>query len=559
MSSQKKRNLPVLAVLCLPIVLYFSYIACYGVNFIFWDEWDSVPMVHHFLAGNLTFSDVWSRHNENRMLLPNLFFLLNAEFNHFNTKFEMFVSGIFLLISFLMIVKVYRSRTHRALSWMIPVSFLMFSFSQYENILWGFQVAWYFILVCLIGVFYLLESPHESGRQAGRFWFSVFLATSASFSSFQGLLLWPAGLLYLLANRFDRTQRIIWIVSGACVTGLYFTHLGFHKMGVSLAPIYHPIESFKFLLIAIGSVIPVSSGYFQLPPFGFHPAEFTGALLLLLGGGVIVQGIRKGPDDKSYLLPAGLCLFAILFDLSLVGGRQQFGLLQATAPHYTTYNLLLIVGIYLGLLRELQNLRVNPIRFIVVMLRFSPNSSIQLDNVNALRTITGVVFCIAFVQVLVSYYVGLKEGKDFYRSRVKGAQLLVNHDLAPDLLITNYATGNAALFRKEAPFLESHDLSVFATSNVIVYRKKGLPVKLLPAPYQIEFLLKKDPALARAWTTLSMIYDVRGDLQKAFPLDSPKSVNDLISWTLNTTDNLRPLVDKYRNNLIFIRGKLVSS
>ena len=256
MPSLKKRNLPVLTVLCLPIALYFSYIACYGVNFIFWDEWDSVPMVHHFFLGTLTFSDVWSRHNENRMFLPNLFFLLNAEFNHFNTKFEMFVSGIFLLISFFMIVKVYRSRTHRALFWMIPVSFLMFSFSQYENTLWGFQVAWYFILACLVGVFYLLERPYQSGKQTGQFWLSVFLATCASFSSFQGLLIWPAGLLYLLANGFNRTQRIIWIVSGACVTGLYFTHLGFHKIGVSLGPIYHPIESFKFLLIAIGSAIP---------------------------------------------------------------------------------------------------------------------------------------------------------------------------------------------------------------------------------------------------------------------------------------------------------------
>ena len=445
--------------------------------------------------------------------------------------------GTNILFSFVMILKIYQSRANGPLVWMIPVSFLTFSLSQYENTLWGFQVAWYFILACLIGEFYLLENPHQSGQRMWRFWLSIFLATCASFSSFQGLFLWPAGLIYLLANQFKLSQKIIWIVSGTCVTGLYFTHLGFHKIGVSLAPLYHPIESLKFFLIAIGSVIPVSSGYFQLPTYGYHPVELTGIILLLLGVFVIIQGIRMRTEDKAYLFPTALCVFAFLFDISLVGGRQQLGLLQATAPHYTTYNLLLIIGIYLGLLHSMKDLRFARTHSLVIFL-------------------TSVVCCISFIQVSVSYYVGLKEGKDFYRSRIKGAQILVNHTSAPDLLITNYVTGYAVLFRKEAPFIERHHLSVFATSNVMAYRKKGLPIKVLPAPYQLELLLKKDPALAQAWFVLSMIYDVRGDLQRAFPLNSKKSINDLISWTLNTTDNLRPLIDRYRVDLVYIRSKL---
>ena len=59
-----------------PIILYFVFVARYGVNFIYLDEWSNVSMLHAAIHGNLTWSMLWAQHNENRMLFPNMVFIV---------------------------------------------------------------------------------------------------------------------------------------------------------------------------------------------------------------------------------------------------------------------------------------------------------------------------------------------------------------------------------------------------------------------------------------------------------------------------------------------------
>ena len=63
-----------------PPALYFLFVAHYGVNFIYWDEWAVVPLINAELHGSLTFTMLWAQHNENRMLLPNVLFVLSGRF-----------------------------------------------------------------------------------------------------------------------------------------------------------------------------------------------------------------------------------------------------------------------------------------------------------------------------------------------------------------------------------------------------------------------------------------------------------------------------------------------
>lgn len=523
-----------LFILFFPIAMYFLYIAFYGVNTIFWDEWDTLPMINHFLSGELTFSDLWNTHNENRMLFPNLFFLLNVIIDNYNTKIEMFVSGTLLLFSFYIMAKIFRGRIRKELFWITPIAFLLFSLSQYENTLWGFQVAWYFILLCLILECYLLEQ-----RKVWGYWFSILLATCASYSSLQGLFLWLAGFVYILLNGYSRIQKIIWAASTLIVTVFYFSGKNLYEIGGSFYPLTYPIESLKFFLISIGSVIPVSLGYIQPPAFGYFPVEFIGAILLSLGTYVILQGIRASNMDKGYLFPVALCVYAFLFDLALLGGRQQLGLLQATVPHYTTYNLLLLIGIYIGLVNMLKNA-----------------SSRQEKRY---FTLLGVFGIISLTQISISYYVGISEGKEFSHSRVKSAKLLANYRVAPDLMITSYVTGELSLFRKEAPMLSRYHLSIFSSPIAFIYAKEGLPFRILPTQPLLTQLLYSDTALSQSWILLSEIYDTRGDLQKAFPEGSPQYINKLLEWVLTDTDSLRQLVDKYRTNLNYIKNRFYPS
>src|SRR5215471_18914774 len=139
-----------LAALCAaaPIAAYLAYVSRYSVNVLSWDEWDIVPLIHSLRSGTLTLAQLWSPHNEHRMLVPNLIFLLVAQIARFDTTVLMYLSACLLIISYLLLVLIYRKRQHSLLG-VVPVAYLLFSLAQWENILWGFQLAWYIVLACL--------------------------------------------------------------------------------------------------------------------------------------------------------------------------------------------------------------------------------------------------------------------------------------------------------------------------------------------------------------------------------------------------------------------------
>ena len=74
----------------------------------------------------------------------------------------------------------------------------MASIVQAENTLWGFQLAWYLVLVLLAGVIFILDRPSLSTLESTA---AVVLAVLGSYSSLQGLFIWIAGLLLLLYRR----------------------------------------------------------------------------------------------------------------------------------------------------------------------------------------------------------------------------------------------------------------------------------------------------------------------------------------------------------------------
>ncbi len=96
-----------------PIILYFVFVARYGVNYIYLDQWSDVAMLHAAIHGNLTWSMLWAQHNENRMLFPNLIFILFALNGHFDTRSIMYLSAALFSVSyvfFLMLYRIYAKR-----------------------------------------------------------------------------------------------------------------------------------------------------------------------------------------------------------------------------------------------------------------------------------------------------------------------------------------------------------------------------------------------------------------------------------------------------------------
>ena len=100
-----------------------------------------------------------------------------------------------------------------------PVAIIMLSFVQVGNTLWGFQMAWYLVLLALAGALLLLDEPMLT-------WLSLTgamtLAIVGSFSSLQGLLIWPAGLVLLYCRSRPRRFVIAWLAGGIVTGAVYF-------------------------------------------------------------------------------------------------------------------------------------------------------------------------------------------------------------------------------------------------------------------------------------------------------------------------------------------------
>src|ERR1019366_8903735 len=92
------------------------------------------------------------------------------------------------------------------------------------NTLWGFQMAWYLVLLGLAVALFLLDRPSLT-------WLVLAAAMAAavvgSFSSLQGLLIWPTGLVLLYLRRRPWRMIVVWIISAVATGAIYFYNYNF--------------------------------------------------------------------------------------------------------------------------------------------------------------------------------------------------------------------------------------------------------------------------------------------------------------------------------------------
>ncbi len=152
-----KRALAVITVLgfSLPVIAYFWLIHHYGVNAIWYDQWDDVNVIAH-----PTLSNLWLQHNEERIFFPNLIVVVLAHTTHFDIHIESYLGAVMLVGAAALFILTHRRRSPTT-PWLLycPVVIVMFSFVQAGNTLFGFQIAWFLILLALASVLFLLDWP----------------------------------------------------------------------------------------------------------------------------------------------------------------------------------------------------------------------------------------------------------------------------------------------------------------------------------------------------------------------------------------------------------------
>ena len=333
-----------------PILLNLAFIYKYGVNCVFWDQWEVVPLFDKMYSGNLSFADLFAQHNEHRILLPRLAMLGLGSLTHYNTKAEMYFAWFLLCIICFILFKLF-TRTFGfsriTLAKFIPVVWLTFSLRQYDNLLWGFQFVYFMVVLFFLWMVYLLA---ESKRFDWRFGLAILCGLASTFSLAGGLLVWPIGLIQILFTGRTQAKRLwgldivktaTWAMAGILAFILYFAdYVQPQHTTNQFYAIQHPFDASIFGLVAMGS--PLSNDVFTVASIG--PLIL---FIYILIGVVVIFKPAKWPMQFPLL---SLILFATLSAAILAVTRSEWGVGAAFVSRYTTTTILGIIGLYVLML-----------------------------------------------------------------------------------------------------------------------------------------------------------------------------------------------------------------
>jgi hypothetical protein len=445
------RNVAISVVLLtIPIVAYLYMVIHFGVNVVFADQWSDVQLLAHHYDGSLSLSNLWTQHNENRMLIPNLVVLLLAETTRFNIATQDLLSAMLLTGTVLLTIYGHHRRAKGLTLWTyLPVVVLMVSAVQQENSLWGFQIAWYLVLSALIASLVVLDAFRLDWMKLS---VAILLAVVASYSSFQGLLVWPAALVLLYHRRRAPGYWIAWAAASVAVIVFYFYNYRFSPHGSFARD--HPIASLKFFFYAIGQI------------FGVPQAFGQRANLLVLASGVVIfalatitillYGVRR---DERGSAPFGvaIALVGLAFSIIITQGRDIFGYWAASASRYTTMELLIPIGTYLALLGRLATDRVD------VGDRQTRPFRDGLARLNIFRVLLVGVGFFMVAQAVIGNMYGVAQAQKRHSHDVIAQRVLSNIDTVPDAEIAYLSPfGDRYRIRMLSHTLERHHLVIFS-------------------------------------------------------------------------------------------------
>ena len=231
-----------LAVFAATAALYFWIISAYGVDMLRADQWFDIKLIQRSYSGHLSFSGLWAQHGENRVFFQNLLTLALAHLTHFNVVVEEYLSALLLLGACVLIILTHRRRSPRT-PWLAycPVGLLLLTSAQSIGTLYGYAFGWYLIMAALSAALYFLDRPVLT-RVA--LCVAILAAVIASFSSLQGLFVWPVGLVLVLQRERGRSVATAWALSALVTAGLYFYNWDSGQGAASASPYAIPSRRF---------------------------------------------------------------------------------------------------------------------------------------------------------------------------------------------------------------------------------------------------------------------------------------------------------------------------
>jgi hypothetical protein len=417
-----------IVIIIIPILIQGIYIARYGVNSLIADEWDWVPFIKTVFTGGNWLAMLFNQHNEHRMASLRIILAILTPLTSWNVIVEMYFSLFLecLILSGLWLI--YRRICGNKVWGFIPIAWLTFSLGQYGNYLYGMQIVFYTMVVCVVWSIYFLSC--HTGRTLA---LAIVCALISSFSISSGLFVWPTGLLYLILSRSKKSHLAIWLLIGIATFVFYFINY-ISPPNPPSTMFATPLHALLFMLANMGA--PLGGG-----DFNFSFAIGLG-LVGCLGWYLFWQLRNRSWPSLEDSLAISLVAVSLLTSLAVTYGRIAFGMEWALTSRYTSITMLGVIGVYVLLARK---------RFYSVPRNFAGFQPEKLFNAS---------LAIFFVGIVATNLYGNYEAKHWSQGRTYEKFVLQTIDQQNDKAVsTLYHTPRDV--RIHSVFLKQYKLNAF--------------------------------------------------------------------------------------------------
>lgn len=301
----------------------------------FWDMWNGyLEFYTHILNGEYKY--IFLQHNEHRIVLTKLLFLIDLGVFGGKSYFLLIINLILMLLIvwqfFKFIDKLFIDKNlyYRNLIKLF-ILILLFSWTQHENITWGFQSQFYLAYLVPFFSFYLMAIFKET-NQNKYFYYSCILAALSSYTMANGIL---TSLLIVIMTFLFRLDKIkIFIAIIICIVNyiIFFNdYQSIDRQGNVLEYLINsPIDFLLYIFTYLGSP------FFYLFKHNIQVSEIFGFILVMCMIFIIIKYFKR--ILLNYFLIAIIIQQIYIFLTALVtaSGRFSFGIEQAISSRYTT-------------------------------------------------------------------------------------------------------------------------------------------------------------------------------------------------------------------------------
>jgi hypothetical protein len=340
-----------LLLIAIPAGIYLWFLHAFAVSLPFWDEWEFWWSMKRLDEGNWL-DAFWLPHNEHRLVVTRLFYFLLRYTAALDVTLAMYFDFVLACLTLWGLWRLLRASVRVSLWYLVPVAFVVFSLEQWENILWGWQIAIYAMVCGSVWSLYLLARPGLRTLPA-----AILMAVVASLSFANGLMIWPAGFAYLILAR-SRRRLLVWCGAAAALLVVYFYDYVSQVTRPSPTGLVRPSSLAEFFAATLSQLqadpLGLPEMFFAsvgalLAPQNYALAAAIGLVIVLIFLVLFILVLRTRAVWATAPLPlVALGLLSFLSSLTILVGRMGlWDKAYVLNSRYTTITLLGIVATYL--------------------------------------------------------------------------------------------------------------------------------------------------------------------------------------------------------------------